>query len=91
MVNWVWPGAEGARNDEGCKRCAFGRRQDTGGIMENWCRNLVCTDMSCEVSDASEDILSLYPDASQAVIDLMKAKVDPALVDKYVETAKSVK
>lgn len=66
------------------------RYQMAGTAADDERMEKVCTDMGCEVSDVSDDILALYPDATQAVIDLMKTKVDPDLVDKYVETAKSV-
>lgn len=51
----------------------------------------VCKDYGCEVSDVSSEITDLYPEATQVVVDMMKQKVDPALVDAYVEAAEAAR
>jgi len=42
------------------------------------------------VSDVPADIKAKYPEATQAVIDLMKKDIDPTFVDNYVTAAKTV-
>ncbi|MEA4932225.1 MAG: TRAP transporter substrate-binding protein [Lawsonibacter sp.] len=41
------------------------------------------------VSDVPADVKAKYPEATQAVIDLMKKDIDPAFVDNYVAAAKA--
>ena len=41
------------------------------------------------VNDVADDILAKYPEATQAVVDLMKKDVDPAFVDNFVAAAQA--
>lgn len=53
--------------------------------MQQMCEEqygLVCADLA-------DDIRAAYPAATQAVVDLMKQDVDPALVDSYVAAAQA--
>lgn len=43
------------------------------------------------VSDCPQDIKAAYATATQAVVDLMKEKLDPAYVDSYIDTVNAAK
>lgn len=65
------------------------RYQLAGAAADDERLKQICIDGGSEVSPVSEDVLALYPAATQAVVDLMKTKIDPALVDAYVQAAQA--
>lgn len=68
---------------EFCQRYQLAGTADDDARMSQLCQ----TDYGIEVTPVTDEIKELYAGASQAVIDMMKENIDPALVDSYVEAA----